>query len=314
MAYLGRQPVLGNFVKLDAITVVNGQAAYTMQNGGVNFTDYTTVNQFLVSLNGTIQAATDSFTVSGSTITFASTLSTVDVIDFIIVFGNSLSAGTVSDSAITTAKLADDAVTAAKLNNDIISGTTALTSEPADTDEFLVSDAGTLKRIDYSLIKGGGITVADQWRLTADKANVDTSYTAFDSNLERVDTSGQGTIGSAMSFDSGTGNFTFPATGIYLVKGEVTYQKDASRRYTGLIMKITTNNSSYSALCEGYETINPPDGNSAYSYVSVSSLIDVTDTTNVKVQFGGSVPAAVTAIGDTAKNMTVFTFIRLGDT
>ena len=48
MAYLGRQPVLGNFVKLDAITVVNGQAAYTMQNGGVNFTDYTTVNKFLV--------------------------------------------------------------------------------------------------------------------------------------------------------------------------------------------------------------------------------------------------------------------------
>jgi hypothetical protein len=47
----------------------------------------------------------------------------------------------------------DDAITAAKLNNDIISGTTALTSEPADTDEFLVSDAGTLKRIDYSLIK-----------------------------------------------------------------------------------------------------------------------------------------------------------------
>ena len=115
MAYLGRQPVLGNFVTLDAITVVNGQAAYTMQNGGVNFTDYTTVNQFLVSLNGTIQAATDSFTVSGSTITFASNLSTGDVIDFIIVFGNSLSAGTVSDSAITTAKLADSSVSLAKL-------------------------------------------------------------------------------------------------------------------------------------------------------------------------------------------------------
>ena len=157
MAYIGKTPVIGNFVKLDAISVVNGQAAYTMQNGGVNFTDYTTVNQFLVSLNGTIQAATDSFTVSGSTITFASNLSTGDVIDFIIVFGNSLSAGTVSDSAITTAKLGANSVTAAKLNNDIISGTTALTSEPADTDEFLVSDAGTLKRIDYSLIKAGGM-------------------------------------------------------------------------------------------------------------------------------------------------------------
>lgn len=60
---------------------------------------------------------------------------------------------TVADDAVATAKIADDAVTAAKLNNDIISGQTALTAEPADTDEFLVSDAGTIKRIDYSLIK-----------------------------------------------------------------------------------------------------------------------------------------------------------------
>ena len=66
MAYIGKSPVIGNFVKLDAITAVNGQAAYTMQNGGSNFTDYESVNQFLVSLNGTIQAPTDSFTVSGS--------------------------------------------------------------------------------------------------------------------------------------------------------------------------------------------------------------------------------------------------------
>ena len=105
MAYIGKSPVIGNFVKLDAITAVNGQAAYTMQNGGSNFTDYESVNQFLVSLNGTIQAPTDSFTVSGSTLTFASNLSTGDVIDFIMVFGNSLSAGTPTDGTVSLAKL-----------------------------------------------------------------------------------------------------------------------------------------------------------------------------------------------------------------
>ena len=105
MAYIGKTPVIGNFVKLDAITAVNGQAAYTMQNGGSNFTDYESVNQFLVSLNGTIQAPTDSFTVSGSTLTFASNLSTGDVINFVIVFGNSLSAGTPTDGTVTNAKL-----------------------------------------------------------------------------------------------------------------------------------------------------------------------------------------------------------------
>jgi len=105
MAYIGKTPVIGNFVKLDAITVVNGQAAYTMQNGGVNFTNYDNVNQFLVSLNGVLQAPTNSFTVSGSTLTFASNLSTGDSIDFVLVLGNSLDIGTPSDNTVSLAKL-----------------------------------------------------------------------------------------------------------------------------------------------------------------------------------------------------------------
>jgi hypothetical protein len=105
VAYIGRPSIVGNFVKLDAISVVNGQAAYTMQNSSANFTDYSTVNQFMVSLNGTIQSPGSSFTVSGSTITFASNLVTNDVIDFIIVFGNSLSSGVPTDATVTTAKL-----------------------------------------------------------------------------------------------------------------------------------------------------------------------------------------------------------------
>jgi len=105
MAYIGKQPVIGNFVKLDAISVVNGQAAYTMNNGGSAFTDYENVNQFLVSLNGILQSPTTSFTVSGSTLTFASNLATGDVIDFVIVLGNTLDIGTPSDNTVSLAKL-----------------------------------------------------------------------------------------------------------------------------------------------------------------------------------------------------------------
>ena len=105
MAYIGKQPVIGNFVKLDAISVVNGQASYTMQNGGANFTEYANVNQFLVSLNGILQSPTTSFAVSGSTITFASNLVTGDVIDFIIVLGNTLDVGVPSDNTVSLAKL-----------------------------------------------------------------------------------------------------------------------------------------------------------------------------------------------------------------
>jgi hypothetical protein len=75
-----------------------------MNNGGSAFTDYENVNQFLVSLNGILQAPTDSFTVSGSTLTFASNLATGDVIDFVIVLGNTLDIGTPSDATVTQAK------------------------------------------------------------------------------------------------------------------------------------------------------------------------------------------------------------------
>ena len=39
-----------------------------------------------------------------------------------------------------------------RLNNNVISGLTALTSGLASTDELMVSDAGTLKRMDVSLV------------------------------------------------------------------------------------------------------------------------------------------------------------------
>ena len=167
MSYIGKSPSVGNFVKLDALTA-SATASYTMQLNSVNFTPES-VNHMLVSLNGVIQAPTTSFTISGSTLTFASTLASSDSIDFIMVYGNVLDIGTPSDSTVSTAKIIDNAVTTAKItdgnitgakfNADVISGQTALGAEPADTDEFLVSDAGVIKRVDYSHIKGGGTHV-----------------------------------------------------------------------------------------------------------------------------------------------------------
>jgi len=104
MAYIGTKPTVGNFQICDAISVVNGQAAYTMQVGSVNVIPES-ANHMIVSLNGTIQKPNSSFTVSGSTITFASNLATGDVIDFIQILGNVLDLGVPSDGTVTSAKL-----------------------------------------------------------------------------------------------------------------------------------------------------------------------------------------------------------------
>jgi hypothetical protein len=129
MAYIGTKPTIGNFQICDAISVVNGQAAYTMQVGGVNVSPQSS-NHMIVSLNGTIQkpgGANPSFTVSGSTITFASNLATGDVIDFIQILGDVLDLGVPSDGSVTSAKISYPLTTFSSTGIDDNADATAIT-------------------------------------------------------------------------------------------------------------------------------------------------------------------------------------------
>ncbi|BAR13911.1 c1q globular head like domain containing protein [uncultured Mediterranean phage uvMED] len=301
MSYIGRKPTVGNFQICDAISVVNGQAAYTMQVGSVNVIPQS-ANHMIVSLNGTIQKPNSSFTVSGAVITFSSNLVTNDVIDFIQILGDVLDLGVPSDAT----------VTAAKLNNDIISGTTALTSEPADTDEFLVSDAGTLKRIDYSLIKGGGITMADQWRITASASDVGSDV--LDANWERADSYGLGQIGSAMSVSGAV--FTFPSTGYYSVTFQAKmYVGNEHSRYNHVYILATTDGTNYNTAAEGSTWFSSAsDTGNKYGSASTNIIFDVTNTSTHKLKFQRNTEATTVTEGDTNRNLTFATFIRLGDT
>ena len=211
MAYIGVKPTIGNFQICDAISVVNGQAAYTMQVGSVNVSPQS-ANHMIVSLNGVIQKPGSSYTVSGNTITFASNLATGDVIDFIQILGDVLDLGVPSDATVTTAKLADDAVTAAKINNDIISGSTALTDPPTDTDELLISDAGTLKRIDVSLIGGLAKVSSASGTGLSSQANIEVAlpetYRAFKLYLDIKPETDNAHLQATLSVDDGSSYYT----------------------------------------------------------------------------------------------------------
>ena len=202
--------------------------------------------------------------------------------------------------------MATDKITSASVADDLISGKTALGAEPADTDEFLVSDAGTLKRVDYSYIKGGGITMAQQWRKTANSTG---NHDPISSNWEKADTDGAGYIGSDMTESSGI--FTFPSTGIYLIHFQASIE-GAATQYNNVIISTTTNNSSYSSASEGYVFLN---ASNQYSSTVVSFIFDVTDTSTHKVKFV-TYPqdASTTLMGDSSNHRTGVTFIRLGDT
>ena len=113
MPFIGKQPEVGAYSKLDAITT-SATATYNLTlDSGAYYP--TSANHLLVSLNGVMQAPQDSFTVSGSTIVFASTLASTDSIDFIMALGDVLDIGTPSDGTVTGGKIATGAVTAAKI-------------------------------------------------------------------------------------------------------------------------------------------------------------------------------------------------------
>ena len=284
MAYIGKTPVIGNFVKLDAISVVNGQAAYTMQNSGVNFTSYDNVNQFLVSLNGILQSPTDSFTVSGSTLTFASNLSTGDVIDFVMVLGNTLDVGTPSDNTVSLAKL------------------TATGTKDATT--FLRGDNT------FDTPPLGGITEADQWRINTN-LTTSTQYGFFTANWERVDTDGFGKIGTGLTESSGI--FTFPSTGVYLIAFDmIAYGNGGARPYFGVRISTTTDNSTYSDASMSYGSSYT---NGAYATMSGRFQFNVTNVSTHKFKMGYETDGSNSIIfeNNSDRNSSNVTVTRLGD-
>ena len=291
MSYIGTAPTIGNFQVCDAISVVNGQASYTMQVGGVNATPQS-ANHMLVSLNGILQQPNSSFTVSGSTITFASNLVTGDVIDFIQILGDVLDLGVPSDNTVSLAKL------------------TATGTKDATT--FLRGDNT------FNAPPLGGITQADNWRINTSLTGLSYPGADITANWERADSTGQGSnmvIGDGMSQSSGV--FTFPATGIYLIS---TYWEVAATNHNDPYIQVqtlvTTNNSSYNAAARNGQGLTKYDTSTEINgSMSNTIIIDVADTSNTKVKFyfrvSGSNPKLV---GANTEGKNGVCFVRLGDT
>lgn len=70
----------------------------------------------------------------------------------VTIANTSVETAMLANDAVTEAKIADNAVESEHLNDNIISGQTALTSGLATTDELLISDGGTLKKMDVSVL------------------------------------------------------------------------------------------------------------------------------------------------------------------
>jgi hypothetical protein len=230
MAYIGKQPVVGNFVKLDAITT-SATATYNLLNGGTAYYPQT-ANNCIVSLNGVIQSPTSAYTISGSTIVFSDALTASDSIDFILVLGDVLSIGTPSDGTVTSAKLASGTAgliawqsvqttgfTAVKgnlypCNTTSSAFTVTLPASPSVGDQILLLDyAGTFATNNITLgrnsnkIEGG----TSNKSLTTNREAVTITY--VDSTQGWVASSGVNSGTQALDPDAYTVNFLVIAGG-----------------------------------------------------------------------------------------------------
>ena len=146
----------------------------------------------------------------------------------------------------------------------------------------------------------------EQWRLTAD---ITTKTDPISSNLERIDSTGFGYIGTGMSVSSGL--WTFPSTGIYLILFNCDMEGNAGDNIVINLFITTDNGSNYHGVAEAVGSATNASTNQATQLF----IFDVTDTSTHKVKFQGtSIGSGGKIRGDTDETKTSFTFIRIGDT
>ena len=167
MAYIGPLPAetFTSFATQEFST--SATTSYTLDHPVTN------ENELALFINNVRQqpGSGKAYTASGTALTLSAATASTDTM-YAVFLGRALQTVNPADASVGTAKLAATSVTAAKLNNDIISGLTALAETPADTDELLLSDGGTIKRIDFSHLKSTPHKTLLHTITASDSANV----------------------------------------------------------------------------------------------------------------------------------------------
>jgi len=264
MAYIGKQPVVGNFVKLDAI-VTSATATYNLLNGGVAYFPQT-ANNCIVSLNGVIQSPTSAYTISGSTIVFDSALTSSDTIDFILVLGDVLAIGTPSDATVSFAKVTSNLITGATAETSIAGGDSVLIYDDSAAalrkmtrTNFVSGLSVTNTPAFFAYLSGGDQTVSD-----AVSTKVTINSEVFDSDN---------------CFDSTTNyRFTPTTSGKYFVFGQIV---GLQNNLYNVGVAIYKNGSYYNSI-----KINPYANAVAEIGVYVSGVVTMNGTSDYVELFG----------------------------
>ena len=196
MPFIGNQPAeaYSSFQKQDFTT--SATTSYTLDHPVSN------QNEIALFINFVRQEPTTAYTASGTTLTLTSATSGSDDM-YCIYLGK----------AVQTVNPPSGSVGSSQVAASIITGQTALGATPADTDEILISDAGTLKRVDYSYLKSDN-TPAFHAYLSANQTVSDATDTKCQFDTEVLDTDN--------CYDNSTNyRFTPTVAGKYFVYSQI---------------------------------------------------------------------------------------------
>ena len=182
--YIGSQPATSfEAVKKDRFTGLTGT--------GVTLSHSVNSVQDIVCWVNNVKQDYNNYTVSGTALTLGGSLVSADVVQVLYV-GRTFQ--TVNPSAASVGNN--------EIASTIITGQTALAATPDDTDELLISDAGTLKRIDYSYLKASNAPAFSTY-IGSNQTLSDATTTKADFDTEEFDTDS--------AYDTSNKRFTVPS-------------------------------------------------------------------------------------------------------
>ena len=207
MAYQGNRPAeaYSSFQKQDFTT--SATTSYTLDHKVAN------ENELALFINFVRQEAGTAYTASNNTLTLSSATSASDDM-YCIYLGK----------AVQTVNPPSGSVGSSQVSADLITGQTALGATPADTDELLISDAGTLKRVDYSYLKVANTPMFSA-RLGSNSSSISQNTTTkVVCGTEEFDTDS--------AYDTSNGRFTVPSGegGKYVFVSQVAFNTTSSNQ------------------------------------------------------------------------------------
>ncbi len=291
MAYIGRNlEQFSTVEKLDNITFTNSAGPYNITKSSVAFIPAST-QALLIQIDGVIQSSS-SYTISGSTVTFDTSIASTSTMNSIVHLGigfittpddNTVTTNKVVDNAITTAKIVDSGITSVKL------------ADNAVTNAKIANESITINGSAVAL--GGSVTVGETKPTISAISptvidNTATAVTITGTNfvsipqVEAINSTGAIVAADSITFTSTTqivATFTLPTDGTYFIRIE-NNDGNAVRSSAAL---LTVSDAPAWQTSAG--SLGSFDGNSAISTITLTA----TDATSFTVTTG-SVTAGLT--------------------